>query len=84
MEAYDGNAVAGHLMHHFGMEMTTATGVCRHCQAEARVAALVVYLSGPGAVVRCPSCGQVVMVVVEISGTPRLYGEAFRLKGQSE
>jgi hypothetical protein len=69
MEALDGNAIGGLLLEVFGTEMTTATGVCKHCGASAQVAELVVYLEAPGTVVRCRSCENVVMVVVEVRGT---------------
>ncbi len=64
MEPLDGNAIAGTLIDHFGIEMTTARGACVHCGTVAAVAELVVYVRAPGAVVRCRSCGGVVMVVV--------------------
>jgi hypothetical protein len=64
MDPLDGNAIGGDLLVHFGHEMTTATGICGHCGARGQVAELVVYARAPGAVVRCPSCGNVVMVIV--------------------
>jgi ribosomal protein S27AE len=64
----DGNAIAGRLYDVFGAEMTTATSACAHCGATRPVAELHVYLRGPGTVVRCSSCGGVVMVLVEIRG----------------
>lgn len=66
MEPLDGNAIAGVLQEHFGTDMTAARGRCRHCGAEGAVAELRVYTRAPGAVARCPQCGQVVMVLVEI------------------
>jgi Family of unknown function (DUF6510) len=68
MEALDGNAIGGMLMEMFGAEMTTATAVCDHCGAVAEVAEVVVYLEAPGTVVRCRSCGTVLMVVVDKRG----------------
>jgi uncharacterized protein DUF6510 len=68
MEALDGNAVGGLLLDVFGVEMTTATGVCAHCRAVAQVAELKVYLRAPGTVVRCRSCGGVLMVFVDVRG----------------
>jgi len=64
MDALDGNAIAGLLFDTFGGEMTTAIGVCANCAARAQVAELVVYLRAPGTVVRCRTCGSVLMVVV--------------------
>lgn len=72
MEPLDGNAIAGALQQHFGAEMTTASGRCRHCGAEGVVAELRVYTRAPGAVARCPKCGQVVMVLVEIRDQVRV------------
>lgn len=68
MEALDGNAIGGLLFDVFGVEMTTAEGVCAHCGAERVVAETVVYLGGPGVVVRCRSCEGVLMVVVDVRG----------------
>jgi hypothetical protein len=66
MEALDGNAIAGRLLEVFGHEMTTAKGVCAHCGASHMVAELMVYLQAPGTVARCPSCVEVVMVIVDV------------------
>ena len=68
MEALDGNAIAGQLVEVFGAELTTATGVCASCGASGLVAELVVYLQAPGTVVRCRSCGGVLMVLVTARG----------------
>jgi Family of unknown function (DUF6510) len=64
MDPLDGNAVAGELFVHFGREMTTALGTCGHCGARGQLAELVVYGCAPGEVVRCASCGNVVIVIV--------------------
>lgn len=69
MEVLDGNAIAGLLHDVFGVEMTTAAGVCGHCFARAPIAECVVYLGGPGAVVRCRTCSGLLMVVVDVRGT---------------
>lgn len=68
MEALDGNAIGGLLLDVFGDELTTATGTCAHCGASGQVAELVVYLRAPGTVVRCRSCGDVLMVFVAVRG----------------
>jgi hypothetical protein len=68
MEPLDGNAIAGALLEHFGVEMTVARGSCRHCGAVAQVAELQVYPRGPGTVVRCGRCGRAVIVLVELRG----------------
>lgn len=66
--ALDGNAIGGLLRDVFGAELTNQRGVCDHCADEAAVAECTVYLGGPGAVVRCRSCGGLLMVLVEIRG----------------
>jgi phage FluMu protein Com len=68
MDALDGNAIAGQLVEIFGVEMTTATGECAHCGTVAQVAETVVYLQAPGVVVRCRSCSEVLMVLVDRHG----------------
>ena len=68
LDALDGNAIGGLLEETFGAEMTTATGVCGACGASAVVAELAVYLRAPGTVVRCRSCGGVLMVLVTVRG----------------
>ena len=62
--ALDGNAIGGLLMELFGTEMTAAVAVCGTCGATGPMAETVVYLRAPGTVVRCRSCGAVLMVVV--------------------
>ena len=68
MDRLDGNAIAGTLFTIFDREMTTATGICASCGAKSQLAELKVYLGGPGVVVRCGHCDNVVMVIVEIRG----------------
>ena len=68
MEALDGNAIAGVLMHVFGTEMTMAAGACAHCAATGLLAEQMVYNRAPGTVVRCRSCTGVLMVVVDVRG----------------
>jgi len=65
MEALDGNAIGGMLYHVFGGEMTQAQGECR-CGARGPLAECEVYLGGPGVVVRCRVCRNIVMVLVEV------------------
>jgi hypothetical protein len=64
MDALDGNAIGSLLIDVFGKEMTAAHSTCASCGASRRVAELVVYLQAPGTVVRCRSCGSVLMVLV--------------------
>jgi DNA-directed RNA polymerase subunit RPC12/RpoP len=79
MEAVDGNALAGPLFAHFGREMTADVGACASCGAISQIAELRVYDKAPGRVVRCRSCGSIVMVLVEIRGETRVHLDGFRL-----
>jgi predicted RNA-binding Zn-ribbon protein involved in translation (DUF1610 family) len=72
MDALDGNAIAGELFAAFGHEMTTAVGTCTDCGARSAIAELRVYVSGPGTVAQCPSCGSVAIVLAR--GTARFSG----------
>ena len=65
----DGNAIAGLLFDVFGAELTSATGECVSCGARGPIAETAVYLRAPGTVVRCRSCGSVLMVLVTVRGT---------------
>ena len=71
MDALDGNAIAGALFEHFGHDMTMAEVRCSHCQSTSMMAELRVYMKAPGDVARCPSCDEVVMVIVNVRGTER-------------
>lgn len=64
----DGNAIGGLLHEIFTMEMTTAHATCAGCGAVHLVGRVDVYLDAPGAVVRCPSCEQVMMKIVRGPG----------------
>ena len=75
----DGNAIAGELYELLGCEVTTLTGLCSGCGQPSMVGELLVYMRAPGAVVRCPHCGAVAMVLVGISGETRLTMAHFHL-----
>jgi len=68
MDAVDGNAIGGLLIDVFGTEMTVASSTCDTCGATRPVAELVVYRRAPGTVVRCRTCGSVLMVFVKAQG----------------
>jgi DNA-directed RNA polymerase subunit RPC12/RpoP len=68
MDAVDGNAIGGLLIDVFGAEMTAASSTCATCGATRPVAELVVYRQAPGTVVRCRTCGSVLMVFVTRHG----------------
>jgi uncharacterized Zn finger protein len=48
--------------------MTTATGLCAGCGTAGQVAELAVNRPGLGAVVRCRTCGAVLMVFLPVRG----------------
>ena len=64
----DGNAVAGDLESLFGIDMTALEHACRHCGNRAALGALRAYARGPGSVLRCGACGE---VVLRLAVTPR-------------
>jgi hypothetical protein len=64
----DGNAVGGLLAAVFSADITASPGQCAHCGTVSMVGTMRVYLRGPGVVVRCPACTDVVLRIVE---TPR-------------
>jgi hypothetical protein len=64
----DGNAIGGLLTQVFGTEMTAVQVTCATCGATGPVAGTVVYLRGPGSVVRCRACTSVLMVISQIRG----------------
>jgi hypothetical protein len=60
----DGNAAAGDLARVFGSDITAAMGTCDGCHHRAAVAELTAYVDGPGVVLRCPGCTQVLLRIV--------------------
>jgi hypothetical protein len=66
MEPLDGNAIGGILIQVFGGEMTMARAECGRCGARGPLAECEVYLGGPGVVVRCRGCHDMMMVLVEV------------------
>jgi ribosomal protein S27AE len=80
LDALDGNAIAGHLTELFGTELTTAEGTCVHCGGASLIAELTVYPRAPGTVVRCPHCGQVVIMIVTIRGRTHIHHRWFDLE----
>jgi hypothetical protein len=64
----DGNAAAGILQEIFVHEMTMARTICAACGATGPLGTLAVYMHGPGTVVRCPSCDNVLMSIVHGGG----------------
>jgi hypothetical protein len=61
----DGNALAGLLQEIFGSEMTAVPSQCAGCGNEAEVGSLLAFLHGPGYILRCSACKQVVLKIVQ-------------------
>jgi hypothetical protein len=61
----DGNATAGVLRDLFGAEMTAMPCQCASCGNVAESGTLRAWMAGPGVVLRCSVCQEVVLRVVE-------------------
>lgn len=61
----DANAVAGILDEIFAMEMTACPVECAHCGMEGEMGTLLAFGQAPGIVLRCPSCENVVLRIVQ-------------------
>jgi uncharacterized Zn finger protein len=75
----DGNALAGALQRYMGRDVSAEHGTCGHCGHASVIAELVVYPRAPSRVARCPSCGDVVIVVTEIRETVAVHLNAYVL-----
>ena len=60
----DGNAVAGLLEEVFGWEITAQPTQCANCGHVAECGALLAFVGGPGTVLRCSVCKEVVVRIV--------------------
>ena len=61
----DANAVGGMLHEVFGAEMTAHESECAHCGNQAQVGTFRVYdMHGPGVVLRCSTCAEIVIRLV--------------------
>jgi hypothetical protein len=63
MRHLDGNAAAGVLAEVFGGEMTDVMETCVHCGSAAPIGAARAYTGGPGTVLRCPHCEDILMSI---------------------
>jgi len=61
----DANATAGLLYEIFGVEMTAAPTECANCGNEAEIGTLLAFTHGPGIVLRCSGCEQVVLRIIQ-------------------
>lgn len=74
----DGNSLGGLLHDLFGREMTEQRGCCGACGAINPFGAAMVYRDAPGDVVRCVSCGTVLMVAVSLPTGTRVTIQSLR------
>ena len=63
----DANATAGLLYEIFGLDMTAEPTECAHCGREGEVGTLLAFTHGPGVVLRCSGCENVVLRIVQTS-----------------
>jgi hypothetical protein len=61
----DANATAGLLYEIFGVEMTAEPTECAKCGNEAEMGTLLAFVHGPGIVLRCSGCENVVVRIVK-------------------
>ena len=61
----DANATAGLLYEIFGAEMTASPTECAHCGKEGEIGTLLAFTKGPGIVLRCSWCENVVIRIVQ-------------------
>ncbi len=61
----DANATAGLLFEIFGVEMTASPTECAHCGNEGEIGTLLAFTQGPGVILRCSACEQVVLRIVQ-------------------
>ena len=64
----DGSSAGGLLAAIFGADVTGMPGQCASCATVSVMGTMRVYMRGPGIVIRCPACAEVVLRIVE---TPR-------------
>jgi hypothetical protein len=64
----DGNALAGVLQEVFAVEMTASPTECASCGREGALGTLLAFIQGPGMVLRCPACEQVILRIVQTPG----------------
>lgn len=61
----DANATAGLLFEIFGTEMTASPTECASCGQEGEVGELLAFTQGPGIILRCKTCENVVLRIVQ-------------------
>ncbi len=61
----DGNAAGGLLDEIFALEMTDCPTECASCGKQGELGSLLAFMDGPGVVLRCPACENIVMRIVQ-------------------
>ncbi|HLO16654.1 MAG TPA: DUF6510 family protein [Anaerolineales bacterium] len=61
----DANATAGILYEIFGVEMTASPTECANCGNEGEIGELLAFTQGPGIILRCSTCENVVLRIVQ-------------------
>jgi hypothetical protein len=61
----DANATAGLLYEIFGVEMTASPTKCAHCGNEGEIGTLLAFTQGPGIILRCSTCENIVLRIVQ-------------------
>jgi hypothetical protein len=61
----DANATAGLLYEIFGVEMTAQPTECANCGNEGEIGELLAFVHGPGIILRCSTCENVVLRIVQ-------------------
>lgn len=61
----DANATAGLLYEIFGTEMTASPTECAHCGNEGEIGTLLAFTQGPGIILRCSTCENIVLRIVQ-------------------
>jgi hypothetical protein len=62
----DANATAGLLYEIFGTEMTASPTECANCGNQGEIGALLAFTQGPGIVLRCSACEQVIFRITQL------------------
>ena len=62
----DANATAGLLYEIFGTEMTASPTECANCGNQGKIGTLLAFTQGPGIVLRCSACEQVVLRITQL------------------
>ncbi len=65
MDKLDGNAAGGILQEIFPFEMTLVQTTCTGCGVTNAIGELAVYMHGMGTIMRCPTCDNVLIRVVQ-------------------